>query len=222
MTSSEKTYNKYYSGADALCLIPNLTRSAHSFFRHGGSKIYPHEFSGCTFDGVDRAWAVDFSFDYLKTFKKCNFIGGKEGVIKVCRGGDLTFEDCTFISKGGRFPVCFSSGVKDVIFNRCKFINESLFRKTSCVFLLGHWSIFDTSCRLFSRNIHIKQCKLEGFGNLLLGVFSGLIKVENTAGRVFQFYSKLVKLWWKFKNFILDKRKIKRPMGSGELFQEEL
>jgi hypothetical protein len=214
--------NRLYSGSEEFCRVPGLKDSAITFFRHGDCKVLKEKFINCTFEGSKKKRAADFCFDYFKTFEGCKFIGGSSEIIKVCRGGQLSFRNCTFISNSRRFPVILSSGVRDVVFDGCKFINESLYKKTAFVFLLGKWSIYDTKYRLFSRNIEINNCEIIGFNNLLMCLFAGLIKIKNTKGRTIYLPPTLVKVCWRLINFAIDKKRTKRPMGADKLFKEEL
>lgn len=105
----------------------------------------------CTIEASVVEEALKFSDCRNVWVRNCTLIGGREDALDVVRGGNLIFENITFVSRGAR-AVTIKGGVDNVWFVGCDFSGSA----TSGAFIeLGDWSDYDKEPQPPTRNIFI-------------------------------------------------------------------
>jgi hypothetical protein len=114
----------------------------------------------CTIDGRNARWACKLSYAWDITFENCRIRGGTERALDIVRGGNITFDHCTFEVGEHRVitrtPFTFKrscdigikAGARDITFKYCV-MND---------LLLGDYSIYDQTERPRTRRITLRGC----------------------------------------------------------------
>jgi len=211
---------RYTCGEGTHILSPGLKQCALDFYRSPESRVTPCLYRNCHFDGSKTFWAVKFSFEYQQFFERCSFIGGSSGLIDVCRGGDLSFKDCTFVGNSRKAQLFIRGGAKNIVFENCKFISERSFVFSSW-FVFGSWSLFDFFYRPYLRNIEIKNCTFTK-GCIMKGIsmYSEKVKRDNSYFPWLTMPCWMIRVYWKIKRRVLKNKNI--PLFMSKVYPQEL
>lgn len=141
--------------------------------------------NNCLIDGSGCLSGLKLSFVYDMTFRRCRILGGSKSCVDVVRGGNLSFEECTFDSKSSIQHISIRGGAKNISFSRCVFQNDYSRRLTGACVNLGGWTDYDDVPRPPVRNVSIKDCVLNGMQKNVLSMtmFSERPSVENSEGK---------------------------------------
>jgi len=197
---------RYTCGEGTHILSPGLKQCALDFYRSPESRVTPCLYRNCHFDGSKTFWAVKFSFEYQQFFERCSFIGGSSGLIDVCRGGDLSFKDCTFVGNSRKAQLFIRGGAKNIVFENCKFISERS---------------FDFFYRPYLRNIEIKNCTFTK-GCIMKGIsmYSEKVKRDNSYFPWLTMPCWMIRVYWKIKRRVLKNKNI--PLFMSKVYPQEL
>ena len=178
----------------------------------------------CVIDGRGVAEGLKLSFCHDVSVSDCIIYGGYEDCVDIVRGGNISFNNCIFISHCSNQHITIKGGAKNIVFTDCEFRDDfkSLFNG-ACIDL-GNWTDYDDAVRPKTRGVKIINCKFNNIKNKILArvLYADKPEVTNCDGFVLKIPTFIVKLfWWGQRKGWLGKRR-RMPEAWLEVYSHEL
>ena len=194
---------------------------AKDFFRNPDKEVFKESFHSCEFIGKGVKHAAYFHADFEKRFENCLF-QGSECMISVCKGGDIFFSGCKFVSDGAARIADIYAGARNIVFEKCIF---DLSGKSGSGFdiVLGKWSIWDMVRRPFVYDLKIKDCSVLGRKKInILCLHSSLPSVVNTSSFTFLVPKQIISALWPCMRLFHKKFNKKIPKSVYNIYREDV
>tara|TARA_B110000444_G_C18801600_1_gene577755 strand:+ start:978 stop:1652 length:675 start_codon:yes stop_codon:yes gene_type:complete len=173
-------------------------KNALGFAWRPGQEEFSIEIDSCTIDGRGVSEGLKLSFCRNVSVKNSCILGGYEDCVDIVRGENIFFENCTFISQNSAQHITCKSGVRNVNFINCKFVNPVRNWWNGACIDLGNWSDYDDADRPKVRNVNITNCTMSNncFSILYRRLYSDSPSVINSSGLKLNIASVFVRAFW--------------------------
>ncbi len=155
-------------------------------------------------NGVAEGLKLSYMHDVL--VKGCEIIGGYEDCVDIVRGGNITFENCIFISNGTKHHFTIKCQVENVKIVNCIFRNNFNKIWDGAFVDMGNWSDYDVEDLPKTKGIEIINCTFENVSwwkkILTRRLYAENAIVKNTSGFNLKIPNIFINLFWNHQRYL--------------------